>query len=209
MAAIGDVYQIIDTQEMAGQKVLNVYFYKVTLSVLGADASDVTAAFIDQMLPDIVAVQATDVVHTSVKATNLFHDTDVNEALISEPGILGDASLGTFEAYPFRLAGDNGSVRGGAKRIAGVTEDGISDGVVTDAGLLTTLTNLGIQLSAAMLWGTLDGGTLAPVIVKRILDAGNYRLPATSGEAVLSNIIDAIFSPLVTSQTSRKVGRGM
>jgi len=208
MAAIGTVYQIVDTAEMAGQKVLNVYFYKVTSSVLGADASDVTAAFIDQMLPLIVDCQCDDLVHTSIIATNLFDEADRNEALISVPGTNGTASMGTFEAFGYRLSGDNAAVRGGSKRYASVSEGSVEDGVVTETTTLGFLTDLGIQLSAAMLWGTLDGGTLAPVIVKRILDAGHYRLPTTTGEAVLSNVIDAIFSPLVTSQTSRKVGRG-
>ena len=49
---------------------------------------------------------------------------------------------------------------------------------------------------------------ITPVIVQRILDGGHYRLPANSGEAVYGNITDALYNVDVTSQTSRKYGRG-
>lgn len=208
MAAIGDVYQIIDTQEMDGQKVLNVYFYTVTLSVLGADASDAAAAYIDQVLPLVAALQVSSVVHTSVKAQNLYHVSDVHEELISVPGGVTDDPMGTFEAIAIREIGDNGAVRGGAKRIAGIGESETTEGVITNVPFIDQLNDLCFELATTMLWGALDGGTMAPVIVKRILDAGNYRLPTNSGEAILSTIVDALFTPLVSSQNTRKVGRG-
>lgn len=208
VAAIGTVYQVVDNQELLGQHVLNVYFYKVTLSVLGANAHDVTAAFIDQMLPTIHPCQSSQLVHTSVKAQNLFDVSDVHEELISVAGSDGDTVDNTFDACAVRMTGDNGAVRSGAKRIAALRDDAIADGVIVDTTLLDHLNDLMAEIATTLLWGTLDGGTLVPVIVQRILDAGAYRLPTNAGEAVLSTIVDALFSPLISSQVSRKIGRG-
>lgn len=204
----GDVYQVVDTQVFNGQTCLNVYFYKATDVPLGADASDVTAAFIETVLPTLTPLQVNDVVHTSIKATNLFDPTDQNEELISTAGEGSGDPLGTFEAYPFRLIGDNASVRSGSKRIAGVPEDATTNGVVTASGVITDLDATAAILAAGVLFGLLDAGTLVPVIVKRLLVDGEYILPDNAGDAVLSNVVDALFSPLVTSQVSRKVGRG-
>lgn len=209
MAAINDVYQIVDTSVMNGQKVLNVYFYRVQSTTLGANAADVVSAFIATVLPAVVNFQSSSVVHTSIVATNLYDETDAHEELISTPGVADGDPVGTFEAVPFRLVGDNAAVRAGAKRYAGVTEEDQVDGVITDGGVLTILNTLADVLAGAVNYGLIDAGILIPVIMARILvSQGVYRLPANQGEAVFSNVTDALFSPLVSSQVSRKIGRG-
>lgn len=205
-----DVYQIVDTMKQDEQKIINVYFYRVqSLSVSDNNAQSVVNAFVTTMIPLITACQGDELVHTSVKATNLFDATDAYETLISVPGDSAGADLmGTFEAYPFRLVGNNAAVRSGAKRIGGVAEGYVTQGVVTDAGQLANLSALADGMAAILNWGLLAAEELAPVIVKRILVGDEYELPTTIGDAILSFITDAIFSPLVTSQVSRKVGRG-
>jgi hypothetical protein len=112
--AIGDVYQVVDTQELAGQKCLNVYFFKMTAETLGTgNAAGVVDGFIANMLPLITVTQVSEVTHTSVKATNLFDAADAHEELISEPGLQTGGYNTTFDAYGFRLVGDNATVRGG------------------------------------------------------------------------------------------------
>lgn len=207
--AINDVYQIVDEGLLTGQKCLNVYFYFMETSVPGqADALHVAEGYIANLLPSVVAVQASQFVHTSVRVKNLYDATDAHEELISVPGAGASQINSNFDAYGFRLVGDNASVRSGAKRIPAVIDADVADGVVVDAGLLANLAALGVVLSTTMTFGTLDAGTLLPVIVKRILTGTEYRLPANSGETVLSHIIDALVDIFVTSQTSRKVGRG-
>lgn len=208
--AIGDVYQIVDTQEQKGQQALNVYFYKVqSESVTDNNAASVAAAYIATVLPAVAAMQDDDVTHTSIKAQNLFDPSDGHEELVSVPGALGTGEiLGTFEAVGYKLVGDNLAVKAGAKRYAGITETGVADGVITSGSLITILNALSAVLFADLPWGLLAAEVLIPVIVKRILEAGEYRLPATPEEAVVSRITDAIWSPIVTSQVSRKVGRG-
>jgi hypothetical protein len=56
--------------------------------------------------------------------------------------------------------------------------------------------------------GTLDAEWFFPVIVGRILDGDTYRLPETLGEAVVNAIIDVLFNPDISTQTSRKYGNG-
>lgn len=208
MASIGDVYQIVDSGTMIGQKVLNVYFYKLVATPAGfVGAEDVAQAYVDQVLPDVVAIQTADVLHQSVKATNLFDETDAHEILVSEPGVAGSDSQGTFEAYPFRLVGDNAAVRAGAKRYPGVEDSFVSDGVVTDVDILALLNDLADKLADTLTFG-IGVSLLDPVIVKRILLGGNYTLPTTPEDAILSVVTDVLFDTLVTSQVSRKVGRG-
>ena len=204
----GDVYQVVDESTFQGQKALNVYFYLLQSPTLGFSATDVALSFIDQVLPDVVAFQADDVVHTRIIARNLFNTSDAHTELVSEAGANTAQVVGTFEAYPFRLVGDNPAVRNGAKRYAGVTEDAIAEGVVTAGGALTALGVLGDQLSEPLDAGILDAASLVPIIVKRLLSGGLYGLPTTPEELVFSIITDALFSALVSSQTSRKIGVG-
>jgi len=209
MGAIGDIFEITDVQEMLGQEVLNVYFYRArTITVSDNNAQSMVNAFIEHVLPVITVVQSSDVVHTAVRGRNLFDASDAYEALISEAGAADGVSSGTFEAYPFRLVGDNAAVRSGAKRIGGVEQASTSDGVVTGAPLLSALNDLAEQFATEIAWGLLEAAFGTPVVVARLLVDGNYVLPDNSGDAVYSAITDALFNPRVTSQVSRKVGVG-
>lgn len=208
MAANGDVYQVIDTSVVEGQKCLNVYFYQLGSMTLGFGAADVTAAFVDQVLPDVVACQNSQVVHTEISARNLFDEADAHTQLVSVAGVDGGDFVGTFEAMPFRLVGDNAAVRNGAKRYVGVTESRVTSGVVDAAPELAALATLGDQLSTTLDAGLLDAARLAPAIIKRLLVGGHYVLPSSPEELVISFIVDALFSALVSSQTSRKIGSG-
>lgn len=207
MGSIGDVYQLIDIQDMEGQEVQNVYFYRLDTPVIGNAAQFTVEAFIDTVLPDILPVQAANITHTSITAKNLFDPTEEYTELISSPGTAGTDSMSTFNAIGFRLIGSNAAVRDGAKRYAGILDGAQEDGVINDSGTLANLLILGTTLAAGLAIG-LDIDALIPVIVQRILVGGNYELPTTQGDAVLSPIIDALFNVNVTSQTSRKIGVG-
>lgn len=207
MASVGDVLQLVDEQVQDSQQVLNVYFYRLDTPVVGNAAQMLVASWVDQVLPDIVDWQASDIVHTSVTAKNLFNEAEEYTELMSVPGDRDVDVFPPFNAVGFRLIGDNAAVRDGQKRFAGVPEDSAEDGVFDDAGFLAAMTALAVTLATGLPIG-LDIDALMPVIVGRILSGGSYRLPTNSGEAVLSNIVDALFNIDVTSQTSRKIGRG-
>jgi hypothetical protein len=207
VGATGDVFQLVDEQVQAGQQILNVYFYKQAATTSGNGAEQLVTSWIDQFLNNVLAFQSDDVTHLSVSAKNLFNDTEAYTELISSPGVGASNVLPTFNAVGFRLIGDNAAVRDGQKRFAGLDESAVQDGVITSSGYVTLLDGLAEALTLGLLVG-LAPDVFVPVVVKRILDGTTYRLPENSGEAVLSNVLDALWNPEVTSQTSRKIGRG-
>jgi hypothetical protein len=208
LGASGDVYELIDTQVQAGQKVLNVYFYVLdAIGIAGNVAINVVEEFVENVLPLITAWQCGDVLHTSVSARNLFDETEAHTELISEAGENPDSVLPPFNAVGFRLIGDNSAVHDGSKRYAGIGESQVSDGVITGGTVITALQDLGLEILASQAIG-IDASALAPIIVKRLVDGSSYRLPTTQGEAVISRLIDVLFNVDVTSQTTRKIGRG-
>jgi hypothetical protein len=206
--AFGDTYELVDVQDLAGQEVLNVYFYRQNNLAVAPTAQDMIDSFVGQVLPSIVATQTNNILHTEIRCRNLFDAADNAVDAISVPGsrAVGDY-VSTFNAVGFTLDQDNGAVKNGAKRFAGYHESDTADGVITDAAMIALLTTL-----SGALTGTLDFGIIAtwlPIIVKRLLVyQGVYRLPANQGEQVYGSIVDAIFNPLVTSQVSRKIGVG-
>lgn len=207
--ATGDIYQLIAHQELAGQEVLNVYFYRQDSLVAGQDAEDLAEQWELQILPAIAATQSLRVLYTAIEVNNLFTPSDRTVRSISEPGTAPNAEYhSNFDAVGWSLVQDNGAVKNGAKRIAGLPEAYSADGVIDNATYIALLTT-----AAAALTGSIDAGVIAtwfPVIVKRILESpGVYRLPENSGEAVFGGITDAVFNPLVTSQVSRKIGVGV
>jgi len=203
-----DVYQVTDKSIYEGQECLNVYFFQAR-NVLGTPyAIDMADAFEGQLLPLVCAVQVDDVLHTELRVQNLFDPSDVHVRSISEPGTgetTGDR-LPIFAALPYRLNGDNGAVRNGSKRYTGVIEEWQNNGVITNAGFLTAMDALADGLSDTLLFGIIE--QFVPVIVQRILSGGNYVLPTSLGTAVLSTVTDAIYSALISSQVSRKIGSG-
>lgn len=207
MASLGDVFQLIDEQEQYGQQVLNVYFYRLDTPVVGNAAEMLVSSFITEVLPDIRAIQTDVITHRSVSAKNLYDETEAHTELISLAGTQTGEGLPGFSAYAYRLIGDNAAVRDGQKRYAGASEQHQVGGVITSAPMLALMVALATQLATGLSIGV-DTNALMPVIVGRILDGGQYRLPANSGETVLSNVIDSLFNADISSQTSRKVGRG-
>lgn len=208
MGSIGDVYQLVDEQALESQKIVNVYFYRLDTPVVGNVAEMLSTSWIANVLPDVLAIQGDALSHRSVTVRNLFNESEAYTELISETGgYAGSDLLPTFNAVGFRLIGDNAAVRNGQKRFAGVPESAQTNSVVTYAPFLAQLATLAVTLAAGLPIG-LDIDALIPVIVQRILVGSNYELPSSAGEAVLSEVIDALFNVDVTSQTSRKIGRG-
>lgn len=209
MAGVGDIYQIVDAQRLDNQVVLNVYFYKRLAEVLvGNPAQQVADTFEASFLPQLLPAQSTSLVHEEIRVQNLFDATDQYTKVISEAGSVAATDDATpFDAYGIRLVQDNGALRNGSKRIGGVVEDASSAGVLNDSTIIAALVTAGVGMITGLDIG-LVANAIVPVIVGRINDGGNYRLPTNSGEAIVGNIIDALYNVDVTSQTSRKYGRG-
>lgn len=203
-----DVYQVTDKSVFQGQECMNVYFFQAQSDVGTPDASDVSAAFIGQLLPLILDIQNGDVLHTEIRVANLFNPSDVDVAAISEAGTYSTSSdlLSIFNAVGFRLQQDNGAVKNGSKRYCGQDEGEVTDGVITDAGIGANLDLLADELAATLNHGIIP--TFVPAIIKRLLIGGDYVLPDNLGDAVIGYVVEAVWDALITSQVSRKIGSG-
>lgn len=213
---LNDVYEITDVQELRGQEVLNVYFYRQN-EIFGTTnptyAQAAAEAWVDQILPAVTAVQSQDVVHTALRVKNLFDASDAFEIVHSIPGDQSNSTSSNFDAIGLQLGGETAAVRKGAKRIAGIPDAAEAAGVITDAGLIAAGADLAEALEAALQIGTLiTSPVFLPVLVKRVRSGspGNYeyRLPENAGETVSTKIINVLFEILLTSQVSRKLGLG-
>lgn len=207
--ALYDVYELIDEQVQLGQKCLNVYFYENNNAGFGGlQAQDLVEQWIDQFLPVLLPAQSAGVEHTNIRARNLYDSVDNYSLDVSEVGqSTGTDSLPNFTAVAVTLSQVNGSIRNGSKRFVGLTETDQTNGVITRAQFLLDLADLMDALSTYIFDGV--SSVWQPVVVKRILDGGVYRLPENQGEAVLGGIAEALFSTVVTSQVSRKLGVGI
>lgn len=208
MGATNDLYQLTDHQRLEGQEVINTYFYRLASATAGNSAEQLVSSWIDQILPGILDIQNNGLLHYAVSAKNLYNESEAWTELVSEEGAYGAGdTLPSFNAVGFRLVGDNAAVHDGQKRYAAVPEAAQDDSVITDTTYLDWLATVAGLLVAGLTVG-LAPDVFVPIVVGRLLDGGSYRLPTNSGEAVVSNIIDALFNIDVTSQTSRKIGRG-
>lgn len=207
MATDRNVFRIIDDYTVLGQECSNVYFYQIG-SGLATEVENLLPLWIDQVLPDILAMQQPEVIHTRVSIQNIFNLVEYAEELMNEEGTnsIAGEPLPPFIAASFTLLRETPATRSGKKRIAIASEDSTDSGFWT--GDIIALGNtLATQLQATLTLGLID--TLFPVIVKRIeVEEGEYRLPETQAEATVNGVEDAFFSLLVTTQNSRKIGVG-
>lgn len=208
--ALFDIYLITDKQLMENQVVINTYTYQVTSAVGAPDSATLADAFIGELQPAILAIQESDsVLHTELRVQNLFNPSDLTVVVQSEAGTgaFGTQPLPTFNAAAFRLQQDNGAVKNGAKRYAGLDEAVQDRGVISSGGYAAVLDDLADALKSVMVEGIIP--TYVPIIVKRLLVGGDYVLPDNLGDAVFGTIVDVAWDALVSSQVSRKVGVGI
>ncbi len=210
MPASGDLVELVHEQTYLGQNVNNVYYFVTqaasTLPVL-------TTWFETNVVPLIKTLQVDDVVHTNLRARNVFLDSETYEEPLTGTGsqASGSSELPSFMAYALRLDHDNGAVRPGFKRYVGVTELGITDALVLST-FITYMVNLGNMLVNP---GTVLLAEYAHAIVGRVCETPNptpgaipsclkYRLPENAGELEWGLILTAEPYAQPTSQNSRK-----
>lgn len=217
--AVGDVYEVVCDQIYGTSTVLNVFYYEQIAIVVPGGGFTVAALLAEQWDEQVGSVvrtnQNVDVVHREVRCRNLFDPSDAGTYAVDEPGGASEtAGMGPFIAMGYKLFGDNPAVKNGAKRFVGVTESWQNDGLISDAGIIAQGEVVADALAANVTAGdVIPTDTWAPVIVKRVRSGSageyEYRLPESVGETVLSRIASALLSVVLTSQVSRKYGRGI
>jgi len=195
-----------------GESILNNFFFR------RAAATGTAADLIDAVnnATDLIGkwqdCQTNNMKGVLLKAINLGLLTDFREeAYAFAGGAVYGGDMPIHDAINFTLRVDTRAVRPGSKRLAGLGEDAVVNGVVTDAGYIAALEALRLELETPQV-GALD--TYLPIVVKRVLrppdvdhEHERYTLPETDGELVIGNVTSALVNLRVSHQTSRGNGR--
>lgn len=211
--AANDLYQLTDFQTIGGQIIENVYFYRQTAT----DAAYPSAkALVDlwnsQVRIPVTNIQYTGCVHTRYQAINLFDDTELWDVIDSDAGAVAGDVQPFFVAWGFGAPRSNRQIRKSTRRIGGVMETHVTNGVAT-AGAITLLNLMAAAFNAILTNGPVAGSnSFVPVAVKRIkitpsIGSPYYRLPTSLAEATYRTITNWAYER-VTTQSSRKIGHG-
>lgn len=213
----GDIVQLTLFQLNQSQQQLNVHFYRVEDTPTEGYLEGLCNVFEEDVLPLYAAVQSDAVNYYQLTARNIFvEDEFVKSPLDPSSGddVTGEY-LPSFVTANIKLVRGNARVRHGRKAVGGGSEGGLEDQQWT-SGYLSALQTLANGLAATLTAGVTD--TFAPVIVGRVLHDPDppehpnawYALPTSQAEMGLNwaYIISGLASPFVSTQNSRKLGRG-
>lgn len=145
----GDNFFIRDKQVMQDQDMMNVYYFRQENGSDGAQA--LAEAFEQVILPNIVAIQHSSVTHTEIEVINVFDEEDFYSLALTS-GNVGERTgevLPRFNAWGFTILRATRLVRNGSKRIAGIAEGDILNGVPA-GGFLSTLNGYADALAATL-----------------------------------------------------------
>jgi len=194
--ASGDHYEILDFQELQGQECLNVYVYQAT-------GSDVNAVNVKTVFNDGVAVHMLDlqnehITHTHIQVINLDDPTDFSDTVVEEAGNVSGDCLPPYDAFAIRFVRTSREVRHAHKRIAGVSESAQAQGTLNSG----TITNL--EAIAAFIAGPIVSSDPAITLTFKI-----WRRPTLSAPQQFFDIGSYVVNTNVSTQVSRKIGRGV
>ena len=195
--AIGDRFQIIDTQYYLGQGILNIYYYKATAGS-AANAQNCVAGWIAGPLPEILAIQDVDMEHNAFTCINLDDPTDFFVDFPTSGNIgtyTGTHPLAAWAAFSFMYHRATRACRNGWKRFAGIDEEVVAGNEIVP-GFLSTVNALATALGT-----TIDGfgNQYIPRIVRK------NAVPALSEDFGVTSVSFRGY----TTQNTRKPGRGM
>lgn len=203
--AIGDIYELIDIQILAGQQVLNVYHYKQLADpTIGTPIAALEGAFYTFIQSLAMPAQSTSLAHLGYRVTNLDNPDEFDVLVSTETGQVAGDCLPPFCAWAFRLNRATRSVRNGQKRVGGVPEAFQVNGVET-AAAEALLVPLGIAMGA-IITEPVSGGSFQPRILHKATEAGPGGVPPATPRADYA-ISSGQYTRLST-QNTRKFGRG-
>lgn len=206
MPVVGNdpVFEVVHVQQMHGQAVYNVYGYAITSGEIANNVPDLLAGWILNNLPEIKAVQHEDVLHIRLEARRLNDLTEfgVTDLTPQTGDITASEPLPIFNAGYIRLLRSTKETRSGAKRIVGLVESHVTDDSINATGQ-TAWDGLATELGSPFSSG---GISFAPVILGgKTLDG----VPVPEGSWIYNFVTEGQLVPEVTTQSSRKIGRGI
>jgi len=217
VAVLGDILQITLRGEQQAQLTNNVFFYRVAsafaspdLELLGEEFEQLWFSVDDTMLRCEAFAAAMD--WTGYRIINLFNELDLVDVTFSSPyhgGTSGEL-MPPMVAIAYQSEQVRRDIRRGQKRFAGLVE-AVANGGVIEAAFNADLTAIASGLGQTLVTTDAD---YSPVVVQRVrevdpvTDVVTYRLPTSQGEAEYF-VADAwTYKPNLTTQNTRKIGRG-
>jgi hypothetical protein len=203
MPTIGDLVKITSCSNILSQDACNVFYYLVAAWTGNLTILEALEQWQEQVATPIAGQLAQDLDIGELSWNNV--DSPAESGSISG-GFYGTAAEGpvsAFTAVSVRLFGTTAVTRSGWKRIAGVVESSVASGVISPTVLAIFQDwadeSIVIPLTAP-LSGTPDM-VLIPVVVGRNTDG-------SLNTAAVNPLASAVVQNLMTTQNTRKVGRG-
>lgn len=203
---VSSILQYKHFQEFRGQEVLNIQYYRVlTLEGPTTTLSGFAEPLFDRYVENLAPFQSTGLTHTKGELYEVNGiDFDTFVPTVPPTGALAGDTLPPFNAVSIQQVRQTRATRHGWKRIAGITEAQQDDGILLP-GVVT-----GLQTAAEELWSlnpfVEDPNNSARVMgLQSIIWGGNdvgFPLGRYSG------IAGFVVNPEITSQNTRKIGRG-
>lgn len=204
--ALSDIYQVVFRQLWnQAEPMLNVMHYR--RQDISGSAEGLRLAWMEDIYPVWRAAQSDIIWYQILQVANLGDPTDWSEVTFTNArGAAAGEALPPHSTINFTLRPEDRRVRPGSKRLPGVPQDWVTNGIVDAAGGITSYNNLRTALSNNLQVGA---GTLyTPIIVKRVKDTNEngkeyYRLPETDGELLFSDLFGVLWNTKVSHQVSR------
>lgn len=207
---LNTVYQVRSRQTwgVGGKPMESVWFYDHTAG--SGVAADLAVAWGTALGAPVNALQTNQVRNVSIDVINLGDFSD----FASVPWLGGGGSVGDtlppFNALSYTQKVSTRAVRKGSKRISGIPESVVTNGVVTEAGYQAFMETLRIAMQIEIVTGT---DTFLPVVVKRIKEPVvgtvplqyTYRLPAVGDTLTLGEVVVVLTTFNVGHQVSREL----
>lgn len=148
MVATGDIIQVKahQTLGLGGPSMMNVYYFVVTSADAGANLNNQVPVgagndFVANYLAGVRGIQTTSIYYTLVEFNNLSDYVDEFAQFSptsSNQGAISGEFMSTQDAWSFLLVRSTRATRHGHKRIGGVPEAAVTNGVI-DAGFNTQM----------------------------------------------------------------------
>jgi len=211
--AINDLYQLVLTAKynFTEPTLVNAFYYRDIVGLTSDAAESLANEFQLDVLPKIAAVVTGSTKFTKLVVKNLYDPTDFWEELLSVAGDRSGEAMPPFNAWSFVSNRKRADIRPGQKRFGILSETDVSTGGFVESGLVTAMDDLASALGFRMQVSLFD--TWEPRVVKRIRSGVpgeyTYRLPESQGEEVSFYPDTWQYRTAVTTQNTRKHGRGI
>ncbi len=199
MAAVGQIYFLRLRGRMEGQISQNTFVYDVSEAGVPANvtALDLEIAFHTTIVPLLTALQSVAFTYEEIYCYNYSVLTDFTVDTISDIGVVAGDAMPSYVAYGLSYNPVVRTDRPGAKRIGGVPEANVQDGVLVvgaEAAMTALVDALSAQLTVGIA-GKVDPGYLH-------IPTDTFPYPNFSGT-------NGVNYKRITTQNSRKIGRGI